>query len=76
MNLLLGVNSHVQYPISIAVLDNPTDISIELTFKAGFISSSDGERVARALGATVLSLVSNPNQSIRSLASTVYQHTT
>jgi amino acid adenylation domain-containing protein len=42
-------------------------VSIELTFKLGFIASDEAERVARALGATVLSLISDPDQKVSSV---------
>ncbi|GFF41831.1 nonribosomal peptide synthetase 12 [Aspergillus udagawae] len=57
----------VEYPISLSVRDNGTDVSIELSFKPGFIASDEAERVARALGATVLSLVRDPDQKVSSV---------
>ncbi|KAL4915959.1 hypothetical protein BDW62DRAFT_203115 [Aspergillus aurantiobrunneus] len=58
----------VEYRIALSVGDNGTDVSIELSFKAGFIASDEAERVARVLGATVLSLVSDPDQKISSVS--------
>ncbi|KAJ5520326.1 nonribosomal peptide synthase [Penicillium fimorum] len=57
----------VEYPISLSVRDNGTDVSIELSFKPGFIAGDEAERVARALGATVLSLVGDPDQKVSSV---------
>lgn len=43
-------------------------MSIELSFKAGFITSDGAERVARALGAAVLSLVSDSDKKISNVS--------
>ncbi|KAJ5307881.1 nonribosomal peptide synthase [Penicillium atrosanguineum] len=58
----------VEYPIALSVNDNGTDVSIELSFKAGFIANDEAERVARVLGATVFSLIKDPEEKVSSVS--------
>ncbi|EFY88504.1 nonribosomal peptide synthase, putative [Metarhizium acridum CQMa 102] len=54
----------VEYPISLSVGDSDTELSIEMTFKAGFIPNAEADRVAKAMGAAVSSLISEPHKKI------------
>ncbi|KID95513.1 Amino acid adenylation, partial [Metarhizium majus ARSEF 297] len=54
----------VEYPISLSVGDSDTDLSIDMTFKGGFIPSTEADRVAKAMGAAVSSLISEPHKKI------------
>ncbi|KJK79390.1 hypothetical protein H634G_04981 [Metarhizium anisopliae BRIP 53293] len=54
----------VEYPISLSVGDSDTALSIDMTFKGGFIPSTEADRVAKAMGAAVSSLISEPHKKI------------
>ncbi|KAK9437913.1 Amino acid adenylation [Metarhizium brunneum] len=54
----------VEYPISLSVVDSDTDLSIDMTFKGGFIPSTEADRLAKAMGAAVSSLISEPHKKI------------
>ena len=51
-----------------SVGDSGTNVSIELNFKAGFITRDEAERVARVLSAAVLSLISDPDKKISTVS--------
>ncbi|KHN97569.1 Amino acid adenylation [Metarhizium album ARSEF 1941] len=57
-------NDPVEYPISLSIGDSETELSIDIAFKGGFISDAEAGRVAKAMGAAVSSLISEPHKKI------------